>query len=1205
MKWKHRFSSPALTAGGAYCRSGKVRHLRSEGGGVYSAVVNADGNFPVRVRLSRERLMEASCICQRAREGSFCAHEASLMFYIELHRDDLPPAETPAPVQEPDDGRYHYFDMAALWRELRVTAEMQEKGRRMAASGEAVVSHIRIGYDTQRRYQELMGSLEVRFPQLWPPVTVRAAFTRRMLRQLYCSAPECHNFEADGMGILVDRRPCVHKAAAMVLLEQYLRENEPGDITDRNTADLMATLRGLRKGSAERTSCVRLEPRLERCAGELRVGFRIGKEKLYVLRSIAELPGLVEQREILGLGKNAQIDFARETFDADSAPLYELLRMSVAEAQRRLRRSARMGGSAGAAAEDVPRTSIRLEGTLSDQFFDAVRGRELSYTDKDSDRAGSTTLVCEERCPNVHMTVQREVGTDGVIEGAVVRGEMPFLIEGGRSRYCVEPGAFLRIPAQAAELLALLASFSEDGTTELRVGRKMLPSFYYTILPELRRFVTVEEIEPELLADLLPPEASFCFYLDAEDGVPSCRILAIYGEQEQSVMDRLYTPYLKEPYRDSMREGEVIETVLRYFPLVQAEEDRFVCRDEEEQIYEVLRDGLPLLLEMGEVRSTNAFQSLRIHRRLPVQMGVSLESGMMDLTIGSSDLTQEELLEVLRSYKLKKTYHRLRSGAFVDLDERVAELSEMYDAMHVTPEEFIKGKLHLPAYRALYLDKMFEQCTALYPKRDTHYKKLIKDFKTVKDSDHEVPATLADIMRSYQKIGHKWLRTLEVNRFGGILADDMGLGKTLQMISVLLAAKNEGQTGTSIIICPSSLVYNWLEELHRFAPELKAAVVAGTPAERSAVIKDHADLDVLITSYDLLKRDTPLYEGAEFLFEVLDEAQYIKNHTTAAAKSVKVLHAAHRFALTGTPIENRLSELWSIFDFLMPGFLYDHETFRQELELPIAKRQDEAAIRRLRRMVAPFILRRLKKDVLDLPEKLEETRFARFDTDQQHAYDGQVVRIRAMLDGESEETFRQNKLLILKELTRIRQICCDPSLLFEGYQGGSAKREACLELIRSAIEGEHRMLVFSQFTSMLALLQEDLEREGIPYYLITGATPKQERLRLVKAFNEGTVPVFLISLKAGGTGLNLTGADVVIHYDPWWNAAAQDQATDRAHRIGQEKRVTVYKLIAKDTIEEKICELQEKKHDLAEAILTGESISIGQMTKEELLELLS
>jgi SNF2 family DNA or RNA helicase len=436
------------------------------------------------------------------------------------------------------------------------------------------------------------------------------------------------------------------------------------------------------------------------------------------------------------------------------------------------------------------------------------------------------------------------------------------------------------------------------------------------------------------------------------------------------------------------------------------------------------------------------------------------------------------------------------------------------------------------------------------------------------------------------------------------------------------------------VVCPASLVYNWQEEFTRFAPEIRTATVTGTLSERKKILEQAASVDVLITSYDLLKRDAVYYKSHKFRWQIADEAQFIKNPKSSAAKAVKIINSSRRIALTGTPIENRLSEMWSIFDFLMPGFLFKYDEFRTKFETPIAKSHDADATERLQKMVAPFILRRLKKDVLkDLPDKIEEVRYAKLEGEQRKLYDAQVLHMQKMLEMPAEELLK-SRIQVLAELTKIRQICCDPSLLSIDYNGESAKREACLQLIMSAMDGGHRMLVFSQFTSMLSLLMEDLDAAGIRYYLITGATSKEERIHLVHEFNDGEcqtdlefsedgsagnvkskgsarsddnskgVSVFLISLKAGGTGLNLTGADVVIHYDPWWNVAAQNQATDRAHRIGQTKTVAVYRLIAKDTIEEKIMDIQENKKDLADAILSGEQQSLGQLSRDELMDLL-
>ena len=751
-----------------------------------------------------------------------------------------------------------------------------------------------------------------------------------------------------------------------------------------------------------------------------------------------------------------------------------------------------------------------------------------------------------------------------------------------------------------------ILNMGENGEISFYVGRNNLSEFYYQILPAIKEAVELVEKDEEIIKEYIPPEPVFAFYLDSENGVFTCKPKARYGENEVSMMDNYKNDKVQNAARLRQREEEMLYYAEQYFPNINIEQEEMHCDDTEDALFRVLDGGVEKLMALGEVHTTERFRNVNVRKAPKMKVGVSVKSDILDLAVSSDDLKKEELLQLLQDYRRKKKYYRLKNGDFVIVNEADMDmLTQMMETLNVSPKEFVKDNMKIPMYRALYLNKMLEQGENIYLNRDKHFKNLIKEFKTVDDSEFEVPESLASIMRNYQVKGFQWLKTLEQYRFGGVLADDMGLGKTLQMISVLLSAKEAGKTGTSLIISPASLVYNWGQEFEKFAPQMKVRLVTGSQKERAKIISEYQDYDVLITSYDLLKRDIAEYEDINFEFQVLDEAQYIKNHSTAAAKAVKVIKSTHRFAMTGTPIENRLSELWSIFDYLMPGFLYSYEVFRRELETPIVKYKDEDASNRLRKMVAPFILRRLKGDVLkDLPDKIEEIRYAKLESEQQKLYDAQVMHMKEMLESQETEDFQKSKLQILAELTKIRQICCDPELLFDKYSGSSAKRQACVELIQSAIEGEHKILVFSQFTSMLELLENDLKKEKIAYYKITGSTSKEKRVELVNEFNKDATPVFLISLKAGGTGLNLTGADVVIHYDPWWNQAAQNQATDRAHRIGQTKLVSVYKLIVKDSIEEKIVKMQESKRDLADTILSGETGGIAQMSKEEIMELL-
>ena len=531
------------------------------------------------------------------------------------------------------------------------------------------------------------------------------------------------------------------------------------------------------------------------------------------------------------------------------------------------------------------------------------------------------------------------------------------------------------------------------------------------------------------------------------------------------------------------------------------------------------------------------------------------------------------------------------------------------------------------------------------------------------------PAALASVLRPYQAEGFRWLNAVCDKGFGGILADEMGLGKSVQLLSLLLARHKESRAERrpNLIVCPASLVYNWVAEVAKHTPELRVEAIAGTKPERRAMLdgvraaqqdtgvsptRESArpasaaaasdDVpDVLVTSYDLLRRDIDDYAGLEFYCMTLDEAQYIKNAATKVSKAVRSVTAVHRFALTGTPIENRLSELWSIFDFLMPGMLGSYAHFRERFEMPVLS-GDETAQKKLQSFVGPFILRRLKSQVLkDLPDKIENVITVQLQGEQRKLYAALEQQLRSVILRQRPADFNTGKIQILAQLTRLRQVCCDPRLIYENADGhasvlsagvqsaakdpqqsvkqpvkqskarktvSSAKLDAIIELVDSCRDAGRKMLIFSQFTSYLDLIAQRLRADGVEYDMITGATPKKRRLELVDRFNADATPVFLISLKAGNTGLNLTGACVVVHADPWWNAAAQDQATDRAHRIGQTQDVNVYQIVAKDTIEERILNLQRSKTDLAQRFVDSASSATGRsmaaLTKDDLLALL-
>jgi SNF2 family DNA or RNA helicase len=469
---------------------------------------------------------------------------------------------------------------------------------------------------------------------------------------------------------------------------------------------------------------------------------------------------------------------------------------------------------------------------------------------------------------------------------------------------------------------------------------------------------------------------------------------------------------------------------------------------------------------------------------------------------------------------------------------------------------------------------------------------------------------LENTLRPYQKQGVAWLLFLRQNNFGGILADEMGLGKTLQTLAHLAAVRSSTSNQTPLphlIICPTSLVFNWVAEAKKFTPQLSVLALHGS--DRHERFEDLANHDIIVTSYALIRRDADIYRRFEFDTVVLDEAQHIKNRQTQNAQAVKAIKARHRLVLTGTPLENSVLDLWSIFDFLMPGYLGTATDFRERYELPITREKNSAAQARLSKRLKPFILRRLKLEVArDLPAKLEQISFCELNTEQRSAYQQIIEATRKeVLEAVGEQGERRARMVALSALLRLRQVCCDLRLLALNQPdgaGASGKVDLFEELLEEVLDGGHRVLVFSQFVSMLTILRDRLTAREIKFCYLDGSTTN--RLEVVEQFQKDvTIPVFLISLKAGGTGLNLTGADTVIHFDPWWNPAVEDQATDRAHRIGQTRVVTSYKLIARDTVEEKILTLQSRKREIIKATLSGEEEFTSALTWSEIQELLN
>lgn len=938
---------------------------------------------------------------------------------------------------------------------------------------------------------------------------------------------------------------------------------------------------------------VEIEPYFKLDYSYATLEFKVGIEQKYVLKNISAFLRSVERNEKVRYGKKLDFYHDKEAFTESAWRMIEFLRQQEEDKRRQSKYHAYYVYTGS-----FERT-MELDEVGIDRFFKAVGETpflaEMLYEEGDLYRV-------EDREYRPKLTIRS--GAAGVF---LLLEELN-LIKGSRYYYFYSDGVIRRSKAALKEKTGEIFDYLQRQVGgECYIAADELPMFCRDVLPLLREnFEVISEGFDESL--YVPPKPEFELYLDKQDNQRiGAKLVAVYGDEKYNVLEKVGAGEV----RDMAEEMRIRSLVDPYFNEYGMGQTIFVLSHDEDLLFQLLSGGLQRLAEYMTIYTSADFRGMKIVTASPVSVGVALKSDLLELQIHSDQMPAEEMAYILTKYDRKKKYIRLKNGDFLAVrDDGLGLLAQVSEDLQLTETKLKKGRVNVPKYRAMYLDAVLKSNQILTIEKNREFKSMVRDMKTIEDSDYEVPESLKQIMRSYQKNGFLWLKTLRENGFGGILADDMGLGKTLQVISLLLSEQQAYEAGEkecrrSLIVCPASLVYNWQKEIERFAPQLKTVVVTGLATDRQEIVKRTKEGEILITSYDLLKRDTGVYQDMVFALQVIDEAQYIKNPGTQAAKGVKKITAAFKLALTGTPIENRLSELWSIFDYLMPGFLYTYQRFREEIEIPISVNGDENKMERLQRMIRPFILRRLKGEVLsDLPEKLEENVYAKLEGEQLALYDAHVQQMKQMLDGKSDKEFRSEKIQILAELTKLRQICCDPSLLFEGYRGESAKSDMCMELILNAVNGGHKVLLFSQFTSMLDRLAERLSKEGISYYMLTGSVGKEKRMQMVESFNEDDVSVFCISLKAGGTGLNLTAADIVIHYDPWWNVAVQNQATDRAHRIGQKNVVTVYRLVSEGTIEEKIIAIQERKKMLAEQVLEGEGMDSATFTKEELLELL-
>lgn len=946
----------------------------------------------------------------------------------------------------------------------------------------------------------------------------------------------------------------------------------------------------------------------------LKVSFKIGQKRMYVLNDICSFYKAYQNETELFYGKQLRFIPKRENFTDESKSIFDYI-IKYAEMIDYNNKH-----------NDYTRLPsffnkfIYITGDNIEEFFNINNNKELlfhSYYNGDykyefSDQKLDISCVFtkeEVEIPNYNYWYYDSDRTEKSEEYVLKLNisEYSFLLS--KSKIYVFYNNKIYTMDKEEGLIKLLKLFNQEET--ILVPEDKLNEFKKFVFPQIK-FLKIENLpEGEIQETFLVNKLASKILLDVDDsGNILLELKFCYMDYEFNILESGYKTYVKQHniVRDIPAETEVIRRIfMDGFELI-SKRKQFIMKNLDD-IYEFLLHKIEGYMNDFEVLVTDKFKNKQIKQPKISNIGIRIDNGLLELDISKINIDIGEIKDILKDYNIKKKYHKLKNGDFLDLtnNENLNLLDEMATTLDIDYSKAKEGVVNLPVNRSFYLERLINSNKEISVAKNEKFTELIDSIGNSDISDDiKIDEEFETKLRDYQKVGYKWLKTLEKYKFGGILADDMGLGKTLQIIAILKSEVESKAKTTSIVVCPSTLVLNWKAEVEKWCSSIKVLIIRGTAEERVEKINDYQKYDLVITSYDLLKRDIENYEDKNFKYIIADEAQYIKNSLTQNATSLKSLKGEMKFALTGTPIENSIAELWSIFDFIMPGYLYNYNKFKKKFEEPILKYEDKEALERLKRLISPFVLRRVKNDVLtELPEKNITVIKNEMENEQEKIYLSYLSQTQKEIAEElSDNSFEKSKFKILMLLTRLRQICCHPSLFIENYKGNSGKLKQCLDLVTDAIDSGHKILIFSSYTSMFEIIEKEFRRLGIEYFKLVGNTPVAKRIEMVDEFNNNqSIKVFLISLKAGGTGLNLTSADVVIHYDPWWNVSSENQATDRAYRIGQKNSVQVYKLITSNSIEEKINKMQERKEKLSKDILSTEETFISKMSKEEILNL--
>ena len=946
---------------------------------------------------------------------------------------------------------------------------------------------------------------------------------------------------------------------------------------------------------------VKIETKMiyDKFSSNLKLEFKIGNKRMYKIKDLSEFYTRMINNEYYKYGEKLEFLHTRENIEDESKGIFDFI-MKYAEV---LKYSININkynfyGSV------LSQSELVLGESMIDEAFEILKDKKVIF-EKDFLTQNITFI---EGNPKIEFILSKVNKQEYKIRPNIDPYTI-FFLKGKNSTYILEGFNLYKCDLKFKNTtLKLLEAFKRNYSNEVFMKKEDLQELYSIIVPRVGNIIRTQGFEENEIEEYIPKRLITKVFLDFDNNdYIIAEVKFNYGDIEFNPLENNISNDIK---RNMLEENKALNVFRKTGFMLDQKNLRFILPDDE-KIYEFLSIDIKEYMERFEVLVTENFKTKEIKQPKIGSIGVKVENELLSIDLSKINIDVSELKDIMEKYKLKKKYHRLKDGSFISLEENqdMEFLDKLANGIDLNYKDIYKNDIKLPINRTLYLNELLKNIKNTKITKNEEYKKIINDIQVDETEDVIVPKSLENILRDYQKVGYKWLKNLDSYGLGGILADDMGLGKTIQMLSVIMDYINNNDIRkTSIVVSPSSLALNWLKECGKFTSNLKAAVIQGNAYERKKIISEIDKYDLVITSYDLLKRDIELYKEKDYMFKyiIADEAQYLKNSNTQNAKTIKELKGETKYALTGTPIENSLAELWSIFDFIMPGYLFTYKKFKAMYELPIVKDKDSKIMNKLKMLISPFILRRNKKEVLtELPDKTITVLENTMQDEQQKIYMTYLAQAKKEINDEINiNGFENSQIKILAALTRLRQICCHPSLFIDGYKGESSKLNQCIEIIEDAVLSGHKILLFSGYTSMFDIIEKELKKKDIKFYKLTGATKVNSRVDMVDEFNiDDSIKVFLISLKAGGTGLNLTGADMVIHYDPWWNQSAENQATDRAYRIGQRNNVQVYKLITNNSIEEKIYELQQKKSALIENVLNTQTSFISKFSKEEIMSL--